>query len=153
MIKFAKPDDIPQIVTFCYKTYKGLEDLELPEPSFDKITLQVAEWVLNDVVLVYKDQEDSKEIQGVLMAEKGGFWWTDDDKYLQTSLFYVNPENPKRGRIAFELVEHLKDFANDLGFSVLLDIIDKKENLETVKKFISIKGYTPFSVSGLYRNQ
>jgi len=32
-----------------------------------------------------------------------------------------------------------------------LDIIDKRDNLETIKKFIAMKGFLPFSVSGLYK--
>jgi hypothetical protein len=151
MIKFAKPDDIPQIVSFCYKTYQGLKDLDLPKPSFDKITIQVAEWVLNDVVLVSRESEDSAKIQGVLMAERGSLWWSENDRFLSTSLFYVDPKSENRGKIAFDLVDHLKEFADDMGYSVVLDIIDKRDNLETIKKFIAMKGFLPFSVSGLYK--
>jgi hypothetical protein len=150
-IKFAKVEDIPQIVSFCYKTYQGLENLDLPKPDFIKITMKVTNWILNDVVLVHRESEDSKEINGVVVAERGSFWWSNDNNTLKTALFFVNPEYENSGRIAFDLVDALKEYADDFELNVLLDIIDKEENIDKLKKFIGMKNFTPFSISGIYK--
>lgn len=149
-VKFATITDIPQIVAFAYRTYKGLEELELPAPDFTKITLEVTSWLLNDVVLVYRDHEDDVEIQGVLVGEIGELWWTKD-KMLRTSLFAVNENKSNSGRIAISLVDALKQYSKDINTPVLLDIIDKEENLTKVSRFLNIKGFKNFSVSGIYR--
>lgn len=148
-VRFARPEDIPQITAMAYKTYDTLGDLDLSPPDFAKILQQITRWTVEDVVLVYRDNPEDVEIQGVIMAETGDMWWSNTSM-LRTTLFYVSETHENKGRVALSLVEGLREYSETLGISVLLDIIDKEENIAKIQRFLKVKGFTPFSVSGIH---
>lgn len=135
-ILFAKPEDIPQIVAFGYKSF---EENTLPgSTSFDKALNQITKLVLHDVVLVKRDKDNPKLINGVLAMEAQAPWFSEDP-LLTIGLFYIKPEL-RSFKLARELLSSAQEYAIINNLPIVFDLFAQKD-VDKKKKLLKYLGF------------
>lgn len=112
----AKVEDIAQIVTFAYSTYKDVE-LTASKVDFEKVADSITKAVVRGVPFVIRNPENDDEILACLLLGVTSSWWSNE-KLLEQLFFYVKPEI--RGSKAFAL---LLDSAKEYGIMNDLPVI------------------------------
>lgn len=141
-IKFAKPEDFTQIVAFCYKAFEE-NQLEGSKCSidFDKIVLEVTDNLTNHVVLVKRNTEDPRSIDGLIMLKVGSVWWSND-LILNNILFYTKPE-VRSFKLAKDLLKAAQKYAIMNRLPFVFDIFDQKDatKKKNLLKYLGFKDY------------
>ena len=147
-IKFAKPEDIPQIVSFAYNTHKDVELNDLAEPSLAKITTTITDAVVQGVVLVKRNEKDPKHIDGVMALKYVSPWWSEE-VLLKQLFFYVKPE--ARGSKVFD---NLLQGASEYGIINQLPLGQEIVGVKHAAKgaLLKRKGYKKIGESYIKRN-
>lgn len=125
-IIFAKPEDITQLIAMAYKTF---DENELEgtgnDRDFDKITLSLTDWVIKDAVLVKRNEDNDKFIDGFIALRTSTTWWSEDP-VLYTGIFYIKPEK-RSFKLAKALLMAAKEYAIMNDIPLVIDIIDNKD--------------------------
>ena len=132
-IKFAQPRDITQIVAFGYKTFEenSLEEFGLL-PDFTKMLANVADWVINDAVLVKRNKDDDRLIDGVIALQNSKIWWSEKE-CLAASLFYITPEK-RSFTLARDLLKAAQEYAIMYKVPLIVDLVDNREKSVKLKQ-------------------
>lgn len=136
-IVFAKPEDVVQIVSL---GYKSLEEGSLKKvtrglsPDFDKTTQFVIDAVIHDVVLVKRDSDDERKIEGVLGCIKDNFSWWTNDEVLIGFLFFIK-EDKRSFKLAKSFLKAIKEYAIMVDMPVVFDLLTDKDANRKKKLF------------------
>ncbi len=136
-IYVATPEDISQIVTLGYASYKeNILDTYSCTPDFEKIVVFITDLVLGGgLVLVLK--EDDK-VNGVLCFRKDSLWWSLDE-VLYEALFYIKPEHR-----SFKNAKNLLNIAKKYGIitetPIVLDLFTQKD-VDKKKRLLKYLGF------------
>lgn len=149
-IKFAKPEDITQVVAFGYKSFtenslnnKGMD------PSFEKTVQAITHWVIEDAVLVKRNEEDDRYIDGVCAVKTTSTWWSDDP-VLSIGLYYVKPE-ARSYKLARSLLKAAQEYAIMYKLPLVIDLVG--ENSERQAKILTRLGFKKFGSALIYYNE
>lgn len=138
-IKFAKPEDVTQIVSLGYKSFdeNSLAGIGA-SPDFDKALLTLTESVVEDVVLVKRNEQDQRLIDGVLVLKHSETWWSNQT--LLFSLLFFVKEEFRTTRTAVNLLKAAKEYAIINGLPIVFDIFAQKD-VQKKKKLLKILGF------------
>lgn len=138
-VEFARPEDIPQIVSFAYQSFEdnGLKGYGV-ETSFEKITENITDWVTSHVVLVLRNKEDSRLIDGVLCLQFTETWWSFD-VVLSNALFYL-PKKTRTFKNARNLLRTGMEYGIINKVPIVMDLTGKTD-IEKKRKFLSYMGF------------
>ncbi len=138
-IKFAKIEDIPQIVSFAYSTFKEA-DLNATGlfPNNERVTLSIANCVNEHIALVKRDDEDERKIDGVLIAQITHLWWSNEPCLLG-ALFYIKPSK-RSFNLAKGFLDAFKEYAIIEGIPCGLDLFVKRDT-EKKRKLLTYCGF------------
>lgn len=141
-IKFAKPEDITQIVALGFKDFKevGAEVFGI-EPSVERGLVSVTDMVVNDVVLVLRNEDDDRLIDGVIAFQHMEPWWSEET-LLRQCLLYIKP-NKRSYNNAKALLEASKEYAIMSGLNIVIDLIGTKE-IARKEKLLKRHGFEEF---------
>ena len=147
-IKFALPDDLPQVVAFGYKSFddNGLKGYGT-EPSFNKTVLNVQDWMVNHAVLVKRNEDNDKLIDGVIALQTTDTWWSED-AILYVTLFYIPPEK-RTFSLAVNLLKAAQEYAIMLNIPLYIDLVGNFETKRKAKLF-KYAGFEEFGTSFVF---
>ncbi len=143
-IKFALPEDVAQIVSLGYKSFdeNQLGEVSNCSPDFDKTLIAITDMLVNDVVLVKRNDENPKLIDGVIILKINYLWWSSDP-CLVGVLFYTKPEH-RSFTLAKNLLNAAKEYAIINNLPIVFDIFARKD----VQKKIKLLKYLGFKECG-----
>lgn len=138
-IKLARPEDIPQIVAFGYKSFKenSLEDFGA-SPDFDKTTLFITELVMSGAVLTLRSTLHDAILDGVFVIKYDKAWWSIDP-VLRSILLYIK-EDKRTYQNAVKLLKAGQEYAIMEGMPLVVDLISKVDT-QRKKKLIERQGF------------
>lgn len=141
-IEFAKLDDISQLTAMCFTVF---EENNLKEtntiPDCNKILEEMFKSIIEHVVLVKRNDKNSKLIDGFLVLQAGSTWWTNE-VFLNSLIFYIKPEF-RSFKLAKDLLNEAKKYAIINNTPLVFDIFDKKNGDKKIKllKYLGFKDY------------
>lgn len=150
-IKFAKPEDIPQIVALGYKEFEenGFTSLGI-DIDFDKLVPYITNLVLEHVVLVQRNEENPKLIDGVVLFQIAPAWFSSVP--VLTSVFmYVKPEHRN-----IKIVRNLLNVAKEYGIMNELPIvfgITTQKDVERKRKLFKHLGFQDWGSSLIWTHK
>lgn len=144
-VQFAKPEDIPQIVALGYKEFEenGFPSLGI-EIDFNKLMPFITDLVLNHVVLVKRNKENSKLIDGVVLFQISPTWFSSTPM-LNSVFMYVKPEYRD-----IKIVRNLLNVAKEYGIMNKLSIVfglTTKKDVEKKRKLFEHLGFEDWGSS------
>lgn len=147
LVTVARPEDIPQLVAFLFATYKDVK-LKLAKVNFNKATIAITDLVMNEVVLVRRNKDDDKVLDGAICFKKATAWWSSEVS-LQQQFFYVRPE--LRGSQVFN---SLLDAADEYAIMENLPLMQVIVGEDALRKsnVLKRKGYTQIGVEMIKEN-
>lgn len=135
-VQFARPEDIPQIVSFGYKSF---EENDLPgSTDFTKALNQITKSVLEDVVLVKRNDENPKLLNGTLAMQLEAPWFSNDP-ILTVFLFYIKPDH-RSFKLAKELVSSAQEYAIINRLPIVFDLFAQKD-VDKKKRLLKYLGF------------
>lgn len=146
-VLFARPEDIPQIVSLGYKAFEETRmDLWDIQPSFEKAMTNVTRWVVEDVVLVRRNKENDRLIDGFAAMEFITPWWAED-RLLSMTLYYIKPEF-RSFKSASNLLKAAQEYAIMNRLPLIMDLIGAKDIKKKIKllKYLGFKEYGSFYI-------
>ncbi len=141
-ISLALPDDVPQIIALCYKAFFESGLSHLIKEDFDKSVKFVTEAVFNDVVLVKRNKENPKMLDG-LFGFKSDTTWFSSQPCLTSFMFYIKPEF-RRFSLAKDFLNASKECAIINNLPIVFDLFAQKD----VKKKFKLLKYMGFMDCG-----
>lgn len=134
---FAKAEDIPQLVALGYQEFQENNITEMGvEVDFDKSLIAMTNLVLEHVVLVIRNEENPKIIDGVLACQIAPPWFSSSP-VLSGLFLYVKKEHRSKG-LGKDLLSSVKEYAimNRLsisfGLTTKVDLVRKRKLLESL---------------------
>lgn len=148
-IKFAKPQDVAQIVSLGYKSFdENLLEEFGAEPDFSKAMLEITDAVVNDAVLVKRNENDPELIDGVLAMKITYTWWSSKP-ILAPMLFFI--KQPHRSfRTASAFLQAAKEYAIMNQIPIVFDLFAQKDVLKK-KKLLKMHGFEEVGTTLIYR--
>lgn len=142
-IQFAKPEDVAQIVALGCSSFKEnmLEEFGVYK-SIDKALNVVLDSINEHVVLVQRNAENPKNIDGVLVIRTGEIWWSDKP-LLSIALFFIKPEH-RSFSLAKDFIKEAKEYAIINKTPLIFDITGQKD----VEKKLKLMQYFGFKKCG-----
>ena len=139
MIQFAKPEDVPQVVTLAYNSFEenGLKAFYC-EPDFDKILAYVTQAVLDQVVLVRRNEANPKLIDGVC-GFRVSTPWLSNDPVMLPFMFFIKKDK-RSFKLAKEFVSAAKEYAIMNRLPIVFDLFAQKD-VEKKKKLLKYLGF------------
>lgn len=141
-IKFAKSDDIAQIMAMGYTSMRENKVDHISEPVFEKALLTVTMAVTNEVVLVRRNVDNPKLIDGVL-GMKHVTTWFSTEPYLGTFLFFIKEEY-RSFKLARDFLNTAKEYGIINDIPIVFDLFAQKD----VQKKIKLLKYLGFEDCG-----
>ena len=136
MIKFAKAEDAPQIAALNYQA--NLEN-EFPfTADFDKTLVALLKGVLEEVVLVKRNDSNPKLIDGVVCAKIDSVWWSSDP-LLYAYFMYTKPE-VRSFKLSRALILAAQEYAIINKIPLVFDLFAQKD-VEKKKKLFKYLGF------------
>lgn len=148
-IKVAQPEDITQIISFAYQTYRELDDPTMPEPDMGEIAEFVTDAVVNHVVLVARNEENPAILDGCLIMRIQKIWWAKESM-VNAALFFVKPDKRSK-RLAFHLLNAAKEYAIMVNIPLSVGIISQGENLMRKEKLLQFLGLKKYQTVFLFK--
>lgn len=141
-VQFANPDEIPQIVALCGKSMieNGFSDLGIKADPEKAIT-EIAEAVAGGVVLVKRNKDNPRILDGVFGLSFSSTWFSTD-QYLAGLIFYVN-EDKRSYRLAREFLETAKEYAIINNVPIVFDVFSQKD-ADTKKALFKRSGFKDY---------
>ena len=140
-IELAKQEDVAQLASLCYTSFKesGLEGEY--NVAFEKVIQEISDFVFEHIVLVKRNEENPKEIDGFIMLQFGIAWWTNEP-FLTNLIFFVKPEK-RTFSLARDLLSEVKKYAIMKDIPVVFDIFSKNDVQKKIKllKYLGFKPY------------
>ena len=118
-----------------------LQDLPC-QPDFEKTIIAITNSVIDDVVLVKRNAQDDKLIDGVLGMRISRVWWSNDP-ILHTFLFFIKEEH-RSFSLARDLLKSAQEYAIINGLPIVFDLFAQKD----VNKKIKLLKYLGFKECG-----
>lgn len=142
-IQFAKPEDINQIVSFGFYSFREnlLEGLPC-KPDLNKGLAVFTDAVLNEgIVLVKRNTSNPKLLEGTL-AMKLDKPWFSDDACLYVLLYFIKPEF-RSFKLAKDLLNAAKEYAIINNLPIVFDLFAQKDAKKKIKllKYMGFKEY------------
>ena len=142
-IKFALPEDVSQVAAFGFKTFKenNLEGYGV-SPDLDKMIVNFTDWAINEAILVKRNDDDPKHIDGACAICKQTTWWSHSP-VLMAALTYIKPEK-RSFKLAYALLKAAQEYAIMNQLPLVVDIVGQTN----VKKKIKLLKYLGFEEFG-----
>ncbi len=147
-IKFAQADDIPQLISLAYATFKDSKLEELgQEVDEEKLYEEITDSVLNQVVLVKRNDLNNKKIDGVLSLQISQAWFSKNP-ILMSTFFFIKPE-VRSFSVAKSLLNAAQEYAIINKLPIVFDIFVQKD-AEKKKKLLKYLGFKDFGSSFVF---
>lgn len=132
-----------QIVSLGYKSfYENFLDSLPCSPDFDKALHFITDAVMNDVVLVKRNVDNPKSIDGVL-GMKIHYTWFSSEPTLHTFLFFIK-EDKRSFLLAKDFLKAAQEYAIINRLPIVFDLFAQKD----VSKKIKLLKYLGFKECG-----
>ena len=147
-IKFAKPEDISQIVAFGYKSFDEnlLKGLGM-EPTFEKAITSVTDFAVNHAILVKRNEDNDKFLDGVCVIQTTETWWSDTP-LLYVVLYYIKPEK-RSFKLARDLLKAAQEYAIMSKLPLVIDLFGQKD-ITRKQKLLRYLGFKELGSTFLY---
>jgi len=150
-IKFARPEDIPQIVALGYQELKenGIENIGL-QLDFDKILFKVTDLVLNHVVLVKRNDENDKIIDGAVAFLITPDWYSSTPMMVGMGIF-VKPEK-RSFKVIKSIVSSAKEYAIINKLPIVFGVTSQKD-ADRKRKLFTYLGFEDWGSTLVWMNR
>jgi GNAT superfamily N-acetyltransferase len=140
-------EDVPGVALFLENIIQENPLVKLFEHDLAKCA-KVLRNVIQDnrgvIIVAVKDDI----ILGTIILGKTTIWWASKDLFTDLA-FYVNPQYRHLG-IQKKLLEVVKEFADNVGIPVLIDVFNDSEENDKLVRFLSIQGFKNVGFKALY---
>lgn len=151
MIKFAKPEDVTNLVALGYKSFEENDLAGIGcDPDFNTVLEAMTGFVTNDVVLVDRNEDDQKYINGLLAFTHTSVWWSKEPLLMEV-LFYVKPQF-RSFKNAVALIKAAKEYSDEQQIPLVMDLFTKKD-VEEKRKLLIYCGFKEIGSLYIYHPQ
>jgi hypothetical protein len=142
MIEFAKPEDAPQIVALCCMSFEENKIGEAGIPkSIDKALQVILDCIIEHVILVKRNEQNPKLIDGILVTQAATDWWTET-VVLHSLMFYIKPEF-RTFKLVKEFIDEIKKYVILNKTALVFDVFGQM-NASKKSKLMKYLGFKDF---------